>query len=211
MTLTVAATETIPGYTVGSWKIDPAHSEISFSVKHMMVSKVRGAFRNFDGTIRTTEDLYSSTVEAEIDVDSIDTGNEARDGHVRSADFFDATNHPKITFRSTGLSRDGDDFTLAGDLTIKGITRPVELELELNGFTDDPYGGRRVGLSAKTVINRNDFGVDIKMPMESGGVVVGEKITINLEIQAVLQTEEVQSPEDAAIEGAEATLDSLER
>lgn len=207
---TALASKTIPGYTAGVWEIDPTHSEVSFTVKHMMVSKVRGSFKEFSGSITTASDVLASSVEAEIDLASIDTRNESRDAHVRSADFFDVENHPKMTYRSTGIRPSGEDFVVEGDLTLKGVTRPVELQLELNGFTDDPYGGRRVGFTATTQIDRRDFGVDIRMPMDGGGVVVSDKVSITLEIQAVLASSEVSSSEDASIEGAEATLDSLE-
>jgi polyisoprenoid-binding protein YceI len=181
------ATTQIPGYVTGTWDIDPVHSDISFTVRHMMVSKVRGRFATFRGEIVTGADLAASAVTATIDASSIDTGNEQRDGHVRSQDFFDVENHPEWTFRSTGLRVDGDEHVLDGELTIKGVTRSVPLRLEINGFGPDAYGGIRAGFSATTTINRNDFGVDIKMPIDGGGVVVGEKVQINLEIQGVLR------------------------
>jgi polyisoprenoid-binding protein YceI len=185
--MTSAATTSIPGYLAGTWDIDPVHSDVSFSVRHMMVSKVRGRFGAFSGEIVTGESLTDSTVTASIDASSIDTNNEQRDGHIRSADFFDVENHPQWTFRSTGLSIDGDDFALDGDLTIKGVTRPVSLALEVNGFGPDAFGGTRAGFSASVTIDRNDFGVDIKMPLDGGGVVVSDKVQITLEIEAVLR------------------------
>ena len=177
----------IPGYIAGTWDIDPVHSEVSFTVRHMMVSKVRGRFTGFTGQITTGADVTASSVRAEIDATSISTGNDQRDGHVRSADFFDVTNHPTWTFTSTATRFDGDDLAVDGDLTIKGITRPVTLSLEVGGFGPDAYGGTRVGFSGTTTINRSDFGVDIAMPMDGGGVVVGEKVQIGLEIQGVLR------------------------
>ena len=177
----------IPGYVVGAWEIDPTHSTVGFSVRHMMVSKVRGYFRDFSGEIVTAEDPTQSTVAASIDLGSIDTRQEQRDAHVRSADFFDVENHPQMTFRSTAVRTDGADWTVEGELTLKGQTKPVVLNLELNGFGPDAYGGYRAGFSAKTEINRNDFGVDIKMPMDGGGVVVGDKVSVELEIEAVLR------------------------
>jgi polyisoprenoid-binding protein YceI len=153
----------------------------------MMVSKVRGRFGAFSGEIVTSEDLSGSSVTATIDASSIDTNNEQRDGHIRSADFFDVENHPQWTFRSTGLRADGDDFALDGELTIKGVTRPATLALEINGFGPDAWGGTRAGFSASTTIDRNDFGVDIKMPLDGGGVVVSDKVQISLEIEAVLR------------------------
>jgi polyisoprenoid-binding protein YceI len=177
----------IPGYVVGAWEIDPTHSTVGFSVRHMMVSKVRGYFRDFKGEIVTAENPTDSSVEASIQLGSIDTRQEQRDAHIRSADFFDVENHPTMVFRSTSVKTDGADWTVEGELTIKGITRPVVLDLELNGFGPDAYGGTRAGFSAKTEINRNEFGVDIKMPMDGGGVVVGDKVTVELEIEAVLR------------------------
>ena len=177
----------IPGYVVGAWEIDPTHSTVGFSVRHMMVSKVRGYFREFSGEIVTAENPADSAVTATVDLSSIDTRQEQRDAHIRSADFFDVDNHPQMTFRSTSVRTDGADWFVDGDLTIKGITKPVTLALELNGFGPDAFGGTRAGFSARTEINRNDFGVDIKMPMDGGGVVVGDKITVELEIEAVLR------------------------
>jgi polyisoprenoid-binding protein YceI len=178
----------IPGYVVGTWDIDASHSTVGFSVRHMMVSKVRGYFREFTGEIVTAQDPAQSSVTATIDLSSIDTRQEQRDAHIRSADFFDVENHPQMTFRSTAVQTDGADWTVEGDLTIKGRTRPVVLELELNGFGPDAYGGTRAGFSARTEISRSDFGVDIQMPMDGGGVVVGDKISVELEIEAVLRT-----------------------
>jgi polyisoprenoid-binding protein YceI len=185
--MTSAATTSIPGYLAGTWDIDTSHSDVSFTVRHMMVSKVRGAFRVFSGEIVTGENLTDSSVTATIDATSIDTNNEQRDGHIRSADFFDVENHPQWTFRSTGVRVDDGDLALDGELTIKGVTRPVTLALEVNGFGPDAWGGTRAGFSASTTIDRNDFGVDIKMPLDGGGVVVGDKVQINLEIEGVLR------------------------
>ena len=177
----------IPGYVVGTWDIDASHSTVGFSVRHMMVSKVRGYFREFSGEIVTAADPAASTVTATVDMESIDTRQEQRDAHIRSADFFDVGNHTVMTFRSTAVRTDGADWTVVGDLTIKGITKSVELALELNGFGPDAYGGFRAGFSAKTEISRKAFGVDIDLPMDGGGVVVGDKVTVELEIEAVLR------------------------
>jgi polyisoprenoid-binding protein YceI len=181
-----ASTSTIPGYRTGTWQIDPVHSEVSFSVRHMMVSKVRGHFTDFSGTIVTAERPTDSNVTATINLSSIDTRSEPRDNHIRSADFFDVESHPIMTYRSTGVSGDGENWTVDGELTLHGVTRSVPLNLELNGFTADPFGGQRVGFSATAEINRRDFGIDISVPMDGGGVVVGDKISINLEVEAVL-------------------------
>jgi len=186
--MTSATTTQIPGYVVGTWDIDASHSTVGFSVRHMMVSKVRGYFTKFSGDIVTAEDPGQSTVTASIDMDSIDTRQEQRDAHIKSADFFDVGNHTVMTFRSTGVRNHGEDWKVQGDLTIKGVTRSVELELELNGFGPDAYGGTRAGFSGKTEISRKEFGVDIDMPMDGGGVVVGDKIAVELEIEGVLRT-----------------------
>ena len=186
--MTTSTAVQIPGYVVGTWDIDPTHSTVGFSVRHMMVSKVRGYFTQFSGEIVTAEDPAQSTVTATIDMDSIDTRQEQRDAHIRSADFFDVGNHTVMTFRSTEVRTDGADWTVIGDLTIKGITKPVELALELNGFGPDAYGGTRAGFSAKTSISRKVYGVDIDLPMDGGGVVVGDKVDVELEIEAVLRT-----------------------
>ncbi|MBV8086408.1 MAG: YceI family protein [Chloroflexi bacterium] len=177
----------IPGYVKGTWAIDPVHSDVSFSVRHMMVSKVRGRFSKFEGTIRTGDDFVDSAVEASIDMGSIDTNNEQRDGHIRSADFFDASIYPTMSYRSLRVRPSGDGYVVEGDLTLHGVTRRVDLALDLNGFAKDPYGNTRVGLAATTEINRKDFGITIDMPMDGGGAVVGDKVQIALEIEAVLQ------------------------
>ncbi|QKT06354.1 YceI family protein [Gordonia sp. X0973] len=182
----MSATSVVSPIQAGTWAIDPAHSTVGFSVKHLMVSKVRGKFDTFSGTITVAQDGTPS-VAAEIDVTSINTGNDQRDGHIRSADFFDAEKYPKATFVSTGVRPDGDDYVLTGDFTLKGVTKPVELELEFNGVNPGMGHGPVAGFEAKTVINRKDFGIDIEMPLEGGGVVVGDKITITLEIEAGLQ------------------------
>jgi polyisoprenoid-binding protein YceI len=186
--MTSTATTQIPGYVVGTWDIDASHSTVGFVVRHMMVSKVRGFFRDFSGEIVTAEDPTQSTVTATIDLGSIDTRQEQRDAHIRSADFFDVDNHPAMTFRSTGVRADGADWIVDGELTLKGNTKPVSLALELNGFGPDAYGGTRAGFSARTEISRSAFGVDIQMPMDGGGVVVADKIVVELEIQGVLRT-----------------------
>lgn len=171
----------------GTWTIDVAHSEVGFSVRHMMVSRVRGRFEKFDATLTVPEDPLQSSVVATIDASSINTNNAQRDEHVRSADFLDVANHPEFTFTSTGLRQEGENFVLTGDLTIKGNTRPVELALEFNGSTTDPYGLKRAGFHASTEISRKEFGVDLHMPMDGGGVVVGDKITIEIDAEFTLK------------------------
>jgi polyisoprenoid-binding protein YceI len=188
MTATDAGTLTsIPGYVAGTWSIDPVHAEVGFAARHMMVSKVRGRFRTFSGQIVTGENPLDSSVTAEIELSSIDTGNEQRDAHIRSADFFEVEKYPTMTYRSTGVRQHRDGFIVDGKLTLKGVTKDVPLTLELNGFGPDPYGGTRAGFSATAEINRRDFGVNFAAVMETGGAVVSDKITIHLEIEAVLQ------------------------
>jgi polyisoprenoid-binding protein YceI len=179
----------IPGYQAGTWAIDPVHSEVSFTVRHMMVSKVRGRFDKFEGTIVTAEDPLGSTVTASVELDSINTGQEQRDAHIRSADFFEVEKYPTMTFTSTALKAAEEGFTLEGDLTLKGVTKSVAFNLEVNGFGPDAYGGTRVGFSAETQIHRSDFGVNFNGPIPGvpGGVAVSENVTINLEIEGVLQ------------------------
>jgi polyisoprenoid-binding protein YceI len=179
----------IPGYVAGTWAIDPVHSEVSFVVRHMMVSKVRGRFDTFEGTIVTAEDPLASTVTASVDLSSVNTGQEQRDAHIRSADFFEVEKHTHMTFASTGIRVDGDHFLLDGDLTLKAVTKPVTFKLEANGFGPDAYGGTRCGFSATTEINRMDYGVSFNGPIPGvpQGVAVSEKVTITLEIEGVLQ------------------------
>jgi polyisoprenoid-binding protein YceI len=185
--MTVTQIDTIPGYVAGTWAIDPLHSEVGFSVRHMMVSKVRGKFTKFTGELVTADDLLASSVTAEIELASIDTGSEQRDGHLRSSDFFDAENHSLMTYRSTGIYADRDGYVLEGELTLRGVTKSVPLALEINGFGPDPYGGTRAGFTATGEINRQDFGVNWSAAMETGGVVVADKVALHLEIEAVLQ------------------------
>jgi polyisoprenoid-binding protein YceI len=185
---TLTTTE-IHGYVAGTWDIDPAHSGVSFTVRHMMVSKVRGHFERFSGQIVTGDDPLGSTVEAVVDATSFNTNNVDRDNHIRSADFLEVDKYPTLEFRSTGLrARGAQDYALDGELTVHGVTRPVTFLLELNGFTKDPYGGYRAGFSATTDISRSDFGVSINLPMEGGGVVVGDKVQVSLELEAVLSS-----------------------
>jgi polyisoprenoid-binding protein YceI len=177
------ASVAVPGYRAGTWKADPAHTEIAFSARHLMISKVRGRFTGFDLTIVTGDDPLGSSATATIDLTSVDTGNETRDTHLRSADFLAVEQHPAMTYRSTGVRRSSDGWIVDGELTLRGVTRPVPLAVELNGFTADPWGGQRAGFSASAQIDRRDFGIAPAVPADA----VGDKVWIDLEIQAVLQ------------------------
>ncbi|MDT2008974.1 YceI family protein [Rhodococcus opacus] len=180
------ATATLPNLTAGTWAIDSVHSTVGFSVRHLMVSKVRGTFNDFTGAITVAED-GTAAVTAEIQVASIDTKNTDRDAHIKSADFFDAEQYPTATFTSTAVRPKGDDYVVEGEFTLHGVTRPVELALEFNGVNPGMGNGPVAGFEATTVLNRKDFGITIDMPLEGGGAVVGDKITITLEIEAGLQ------------------------
>jgi polyisoprenoid-binding protein YceI len=180
------ATSRIPGYHAGTWVIDPTHSEVSFSVRHLMVSKVRGRFARFSGELVTGDDPVDSSVEATVDIASIDTNSEDRDAHLRSPDFLDVERYPSLTYRSTGVRADGGGYVVDGELTLHGVTRPVPLALEVHGFLpESPFGDSRVGFSASAEISRKDFGISNDSPLEGGGVVVGDKIQIDLEVEAI--------------------------
>src|SRR6201993_4195296 len=170
----------------GTWAIDPVHSSINFSVRHLMVSKVRGKFEKFGGTIIVAEDGTRS-VNAEIAVDSVSTGNEQRDAHIKSADFFEVDKHPVAAFTSTGVESNGGNYVLNGQFTLKGVTMPVSLDLAFYGVNPGMGHGEVAGFEASVVLNRKDFGIDIDLPLEAGGAVVGDKVTITLEIEAVKQ------------------------
>jgi len=182
MTTTEASVQ-IPA---GVWDLDPSHSSVNFSARHLMVSKVRGRFTSFSGSITIADDPLRSSVTASIDAASIDSRDEKRDGHLKSPDFLDVDQHPTLTFASSAVRPDGDgSYTVHGDLTIRGTTRPVTLSLEYNGVQTDPWGGIRIGFDARTELSRKDFGLEWNVPLDGGGVLVGDKITIELEIEAV--------------------------
>lgn len=178
-----------PGYVAGTWDIDPVHSHVGFVARHLMVSKVRGNFTKFEGQIITAPDPLESSAVATIDMTSLDTSNPQRDGDVKGENFLDVANYPTMTYRSTSVRRDGDDYVVTGDLTIKGITHPVELKVEVNGFGPDPYGGTRAGFSASGEINRTDYGITANMVLPTGGVMVSEKIQLTVEVEALLKTD----------------------
>jgi polyisoprenoid-binding protein YceI len=168
-----------------SLTVDPVHSHVGFSVRHMMVTTVRGKFTAYRGTLDLdAADFTRSRIEGEIDVASIDTGNPDRDNHLRSADFFDVATHPKITFKSTSITRDGDGYKVTGDLSIRGQTHPVTLDVENAGTSKNPWGQVVTGVSATGSINRKDFGLVWNAVLETGGVAVSDKVKIEIEVQA---------------------------
>jgi polyisoprenoid-binding protein YceI len=177
---------TAASFTTGTWTLDPSHTEIGFSVRHL-VSKVRGKFETFEGVLVTADDITDSTVNVEVDLSSINTGTAGRDDHLRSADFFEVESHPKMTFVSTAVVQKSDtDFVVTGNLNIKSVTRPIELAVEFLGEGADPWGGTRVGIEATTEISRKEFGIDFNIPLEGGKVVIGDKISIHINAEAVL-------------------------
>jgi polyisoprenoid-binding protein YceI len=177
----------VPGYVAGKWAIDPVHSDVAFSVRHMMVSRVRGHFTKIQGEIVLAENPLESSATAHIDLRSIDTNDPTRDADLRSANWFEVETHPDMVYRSTAVTPLGAGFLLDGELTLHEITRPVQLKVEVNGFAKDPYGNQRCGFSATTEINRSDFGISTNIPMDGGGVVIGERISIAIEVEAILQ------------------------
>jgi polyisoprenoid-binding protein YceI len=171
--------------TAGVWNIDAAHSHVGFIARHLMIAKVRGSFTSFSGAITIGEDVEDSKVEATVDLKSITTGDATRDGHLLTADFFQVEANPTMTFVSTGLNADGDEGKLKGDLTINGITKSVTFDVAFEGVNGDPWGGTRAGFSAETEINRKDFGVEFNIVLDAGGVAIGDKVKIQLDIEAV--------------------------
>jgi polyisoprenoid-binding protein YceI len=171
----------------GTWDLDPVHSTIGFAARHLMVSKVRGRFRSFEAQIVTAPDPLQSSAAATIDLSSVDTGNEMRDSDLRSGNFFDAARHPAMTYWSTGIRAAGGTFLVDGELTIRGVTRPITLTVEVNGFGPDPYGGTRAGFSASGELGRTEYGISFNPPGPGGGAMVSEKIEIEIEIEAVLR------------------------
>jgi polyisoprenoid-binding protein YceI len=170
---------TIHDLPAGTWTVDPSHSELGFVARHLMVTKVRGQFKEFEGSVKVGDDITDSQVTAVAQLASIDTGSADRDTHLRSADFFDVENNPTMSFTSTEVTED----TLKGDLTIKGVTKPVVFDLDFNGLATDPWGNQKAGFEAETEINRKDFGLEWNVALEGGGVLVSEKVKIKLEVQ----------------------------
>mgnify|MGYP000259019014 CR=1 FL=1 len=176
-------TTELSGLTAGTWAIDPAHSEVGFTVRHLGLSKVRGRFNTFAGTVTIADDLTASSVSASIELSSVDTNNEMRDGHLQSADFFNTETNPTMAFVSTGVTEN----SLTGDLTIRGTTKPVTLDLAYNGVAVDGYEATRAGFSASGQILRSDFGIEFNAPLGIDGMLVSDKVAIELEIQVTHQ------------------------
>lgn len=170
-----------------TWKLDTAHTHIGFSVRHMMVATVRGHFKEYRGTVKLdAQDFANSSFEGEVDVASIDTGNAQRDDHLRTDDFFAAPTHPTIRFASTRIEPKGDgEFVVHGDITIRGVTKPLALDVEFRGLSKNPYGQTIAGLGAVATLNRKDFGVSYNAVLEAGGVAVGEKVKIEIEAEFI--------------------------
>ncbi len=187
MTDTTSTTSSSPTIPAGRWTIDPAHSEVGFTVRHLGLSKVRGQFREFSGSVESNGRLDESKVSATINLASVDTNNEQRDGHLLSADFFDVEKNQTLEFHSTKISVDpsGVTGTITGELTLGSITRTVELATEFNGIAVDAYGTTRAGFSATTTLSRKDFGIEFNVPLDAGGILIGDKATVELEIQLV--------------------------
>ncbi|MGO4383126.1 YceI family protein [Specibacter sp. RAF43] len=182
--MTATAIETT-GLTQGTWTFDAAHSEVGFTVRHAGISKVRGKFTAVEGTLTLGETIADSAVTATAQAASFNSGDENRDGHVRSADFLDVETYPTLTFTSTSVSGDQGSFELTGELTIRGIAKTVTFTGEFNGVAVDPFGATRAGFEAKTVISRKDFGLTWNAALEAGGVLVSDKVTITLDIAFV--------------------------
>lgn len=186
---------TLPaGLTPGIWTLDMSHSDIGFTVRHAGISKVRGRFSDASATAHVRDSLKDSSLHATVKTASFDSGEPNRDAHVRGADFFEVESFPEMTFRATGVEGDGEDYTLTGDLTIRGITKPVELEVEFTGVAVDPFGATRAGFSAETEISRKEFGLTWNAALETGGFLVSDKVKINLEAALVKQDQGHQEP-----------------
>lgn len=170
------------------WVIDPMHSEIQFKIKHLMITTVTGYFREFDAKATTEgEDFSTADIEFSANINSVDTNNEQRDTHLKSSEFFDAENHPQLTFTNGKMKGDGDEYTLKGDLTIRGKTNPIELKAELGGMVVDGYGQSKAGFTISGKINRKDFGLTWDNVTEAGKVVVSDEVRINAEVQMTKQ------------------------
>ena len=171
--------------TPGVWNVDPSHSIVGFTARHLMITKVRGRFTSFTGTVTVPENALDSKVEANVDLGSVTTGDDQRDAHLKSADFFNIDQHPTMTFRSTGIKETGGDYLLTGDLTVAGKTRSVDFDLSFDGVQKDPWGGTRAGFTAEAEISRKDWEMTWNVALETGGVLVGDKVKIELDVELV--------------------------
>ena len=172
--------------TTGTWVIDQSHTTIGFNARHAMIAKVRGSFTDFAGSFTLDgANPAASTAELTVQTASIDTGNEERDGHLKSADFLDVENFPTLTFTSTGVVAKGDDFVVTGDLTIRGVTKSVPVKFELVGVSVDPWGNTRIGFEGEAEISRKEFGLVWNVALEAGGVLVGDNVKLSLDVEAV--------------------------
>lgn len=173
------------GLTAGTWNLDSSHSEVGFTVRHAGISKVRGNFDKVTAALEVGQHLNDSKISATIDAASFNSNEPNRDGHVKGADFFDVEQYPELTFTATSVEGSGETYKLTGDLTIKDTTRPVTLDVEFNGVAVDPFGATRAGFSGSTVISRKEFGLTWNAALETGGVLVGDKVTINVDVAFV--------------------------
>lgn len=184
---TVRIVDGRPVPPAGTWNLDPAHSSVSFTARHLMVSKVRGHFSDYTADIRIAERPEDSRVDVTVQLASVTTGDEKRDGHLTSPDFFDVANHPTMTFHTTKVEAVSDDeWKVTGDLTIREVTQPAVLNVEFAGVSQDPWGSTRAGFSATTEIDRESFGLTWNQALEGGGVLVGKKVKVEIEVEAVL-------------------------
>jgi polyisoprenoid-binding protein YceI len=175
-----------------NWALDATHSELNFKVRHLLVSNVSGSFKKFNATVQTEgEDLTTAKIHFTADVDSVSTSNEQRDGHLKTGDFFDVENHPQITFESSKLEKvDADNYKAHGDLTMRGVTKPIVLNVQFGGTMQDPWGNERAGFEISGKVNRKDFGVSFGMVSETGSVLLGDEVTINANTEFVKQKEQ---------------------
>jgi len=181
--MTIEDVLAVPGYRAGSWALDPAHSTVGFAVRHLMISEVRGVFAVKSATITAPENPFDARVRASVDVSSLETQDPERNAHLLSPDFLDAARFPTMEFVSTGARADGAGYVVDGDLTIRGVTRPVSFDFEFGGFADDPWGGYKAGARARTVIDREDFGLVWNVVLEAGGILVGRQVEITLDLE----------------------------
>lgn len=187
----MTATTTTPVLTAGSWALDPSHSTVGFSVKHLGISRTRGRFGAFEGTVELAERPEESSLDVTIQAASIDTRDEGRDGHLRSSDFFAVDEHPVLRYRSASVSGQGERWRVEGELTIKGVTRSVPLDVRFEGAGGDPWGGERAAFTASAEVNREDFGLTWNQALDAGGLLVGRNVRIEIEVELVRKAEDV--------------------